>query len=585
VGELAVAFLTAFVLSLAGTLGAEALATRAGLVTLPREDRWHRRPIPLLGGLAIMGGSLAPLFVVRGAGRFAPFVLIALSMGAVGLFDDVRSLRPPAKLVLQIVLAAVLIDLGFVLRLSTYPLVNLFLTLVWIVGITNAFNLLDNMDGLAAGMAFIAAGFRLAFFLMDGDRAGAALMAGFAGAAAGFLVRNFPPAKVFMGDAGSLFIGFFLAGACLAGDYPYSRGIAAVLVVPVLLMLIPIFDTTFVTVTRLLTGRPVARGGRDHTSHRLVSLGITERGAVALLYGVSVLAGLLAILSYEYGLNHTVIFLALLLVGLLLLGVHLGRVHLLGPDGARVDGPVVRLVADFPFKRHVATVGIDLVLIVTAYYTAYLLRFEDAFEEYRPLFAATVAPLIVLQISSLALFGSYRGLWRYTSLPELFALLRGATVGAAATVLYLLFTTRFAGLSRAVFVLDWLLLVLLLAGSRLSLRLLGEWLRPARKDFRRVLIYGAGDGGELMLRELRKNGALQRDPVGFIDDDPAKAGTRIHEVPVLGSLEAVDQLLSAHRVGEVIVASEKISAERVRRLETICASHRVRVARAAVRIE
>src|SRR5262249_61461462 len=128
---------------------------------------------------------------------------------------------------------------------------------------------------------------------------------------------------------------------------------------------------------------------------------------------------------------------------------------LLAPDGSRVAGPAVSLVADFPFKRHLATVAIDLVLIVTAYHSAYLLRFEDGFEAQRAMFAATVAPLIVLQISSLAIFGSYRGLWRYTSLPELLALLRGATGGVAAVVLYFLFTTRFEGLSRAVFVLYW----------------------------------------------------------------------------------------------------------------------------------
>jgi UDP-GlcNAc:undecaprenyl-phosphate GlcNAc-1-phosphate transferase len=581
-------FLAGLVVSLAATLGCERRARRGGLVTQPREDRWHREPVPLLGGVAIMTGVLVAIVAVPGAvGRFGPFVAAALVMGLVGLFDDIRPLRPQAKLVAQIVFAAALMKFGFLLRLTGSPLLNVFLTLFWIVGITNAFNLLDNMDGLAGGLAVIAAGFRLAFFLMDGDRAGAQLTSAFMGAIAGFLVRNLPPAKVFMGDAGSLFIGFFLSGLCLVSEYSaYSRGIAAVLVLPVLLMLIPIFDTTFVTLTRLITGRPVSRGGRDHTSHRLVGLGITERQALALFFTVSVLSGLLAVLSYRYGFTHTVVLLALLLVGLCLLGVHLSRVQVVALDeAARADAPIVRLVEDFPFKRHVATVGIDLVLIVIAYYAAYLLRFEADFEQHREVFLGTVAPVIVLQISSLALFGSYRGLWQYTSLPDLLRLLQGATAGVGATVLYFVFVTGLAGLSRAVFVLDWLLLVVLLGTSRVSSRLLGEMLHPARDDFRRVLIYGAGDGGELMLRELRKNPALRRQPVGFLDDDRSKIGTRIHEVPVLGGLDRAGDLLATHRVAEVIVASAKIPGDRLRALEVVCAARGVSVIRGALRLE
>jgi UDP-GlcNAc:undecaprenyl-phosphate GlcNAc-1-phosphate transferase len=459
------------------------------------------------------------------------------------------------------------------------------LTLVWLVGITNAFNLLDNMDGLAAGMAAITAGFRLWFFLMDGDLGGARLMAGFLGAATGFLVWNFPPARIFMGDAGSLFLGFFLSGACIVGEFAYSRGVAAVLGLPVLLLLIPIFDTTFVTLTRLVTGRPVALGGRDHTSHRLVALGVGERQALGWLWGISILSGLLAVGSYRYGFGSTVVLLTLLLVGLCLFGVHLSQVQMVPANGRDPERPMVRLVADFPFKRHVATVANDLTLIVVAYYSAYLLRFEGAVEGEQAVFLQTVAPVIVFQISALAWFGAYRGLWRYTGLSDLVRLMQGAAAGSAAAVLFFVFTTRFEGLSRAVFVLDWLLLVVLLSGSRLSFRLLGQLLRRAPPEHRRVLIYGAGDGGELAVRALRSDPSLGRDPVGFLDDDRSKVGSRIHEVPVLGDLDVVPDLLATHRIGEVIVASGKIPAARLQRLEALCAARGVRVVRAALRIE
>jgi UDP-GlcNAc:undecaprenyl-phosphate GlcNAc-1-phosphate transferase len=577
--------LGAFLLSVAATVACEQVARRIGFVTAPLPDRWHRRPVPLLGGVAVLAATLGPLAVTGTTSRLASFLLLALGLGVVGLIDDVRSLPPQAKLVAQIVAAGALIQFGWLLRLTDYPLVNVFLTIFWVVGITNAFNLLDNMDGLAAGMATIAAAFRLAFSVMDGDWESARLVAAFMGATAGFLVRNFPPARIFMGDAGSLFIGFFLSGVCLTGEYAYSRGVTAVLVLPVLLLLIPIFDTTFVTVTRLLTGRRVSEGGRDHTSHRLVGLGITERQVLAILYGLSVLSGVLALLSYQYGLTYTLALLALLLVALVLLGVHLHRVQVIRPQAGATDRAIVRLLADFPFKRQAATVAIDLVLVVTAYYSAYLLRFEGAFDAHRDVFLRTVGPVIVLQVLALATVGTYRGLWRYTSLPDLLRLLRGATIGVGSTVLYLVFTVRFGGLSRAVFVLDWLVLVVLLAASRVSFRLLAEVLRAAPADSRRVLIYGAGDGGEFALRELRSNKGLRREPVGFVDDDRSKIGTRIHEVTVLGDLTTVESLLEAHRVAEVIVASDRIPAERVRRLEAICARRGIPVARVVWRVE
>jgi UDP-GlcNAc:undecaprenyl-phosphate GlcNAc-1-phosphate transferase len=519
-------------------------------------------------------------------GRLAELTLVALAMGAVGLVDDFRPLRPPVKLVAQIALAGLLVELDFVLRVTGVPVLDVVLTVAWVVGITNAFNLLDNMDGLAAGMAVIAGVFRLALFLLVGDLAAASMTAGFVGAVMGFLVRNLPPARIFMGDAGSLFLGFFLSGLCLVIDAAYySRGITAVLAVPVLLMLIPIFDTTFVTVTRLLRGQPVSEGGRDHTSHRLVALGGSEGRALAVLFGLSIVGGGVALLTYRAGLGTAAVLLPLLLVGLALLGIHLSRVEIGRAGPARPERAAVRLVQDLPYKREVASVVLDAILIVVAYYAAYALRFEEAFAANQPMLIRTLAPVLVCQLSGLAFSGAYRGMWRYTGLPDLLRLVRGITLGTVASVLYLLATTRFIGLSRAAFVLDWLLLAVLVSASRLSFRLLGETLRAPRAGARPVLVYGAGDGGELVLRELRNNAGLAREVVGFIDDDRAKAGTRIHGVPVLGPLDELEALLRAHPVEEVVVASRKIPPDRLYRLEATCAARRVLVLRASVRLE
>ncbi|HEX2501629.1 MAG TPA: hypothetical protein VHO73_09230 [Methylomirabilota bacterium] len=586
-GTIGLAFAASLIVGLSATLACERLAPRLGLVVQPRADRWHRQPVALLGGVAIMLGVLPALVWAGGLrGRLAELMLVALAMGAVGLVDDFRPLRPPVKLVAQIALAGLLVELDFVLRVTGVPVLDVVLTVAWVVGITNAFNLLDNMDGLAAGMAVIAGGFRLALFLLVGDLAAASMTAGFVGAVMGFLVRNLPPARIFMGDAGSLFLGFFLSGLCLVIDAAYySRGITAVLAVPVLLMLIPIFDTTFVTVTRLLRGQPVSEGGRDHTSHRLVALGGSEGRALAVLFGLSIIGGGVALLTYRAGLGTAAVLLPLLMVALALLGIHLSRVEIGQAGPARPERAAVRLVQDLPYKREVASVVLDAILIVVAYYAAYALRFEEAFAANQPMLIRTLAPVLVCQLSGLAFSGAYRGMWRYTGLPDLLRLVRGITLGTVASVLYLLATTRFIGLSRAAFVLDWLLLVVLVSASRMSFRLLGETLRAPRAGARPVLVYGAGDGGELALRELRNNAGLAREVVGFIDDDRAKAGTRIHGVPVLGPLDELEVLLRAHPVEEVVVASRKIPPDRLYRLEATCAARGVVVLRASVRLE
>ena len=462
------AFAVSLVVALGATLLCERIATRLGLVVAPRADRWHRRPVALLGGVAIMVGVLPALAWTGGLrGRLAELTLLALVIGAVGLLDDIRPLRPQVKLVAQIVLAGLLVERDFVLRLTGVPLLDVVLTLTWVVGVTNAFNLLDNMDGLAGGMAVIAGGFRCALFLLDGDQAAATMTAGFVGAVLGFLVRNAPPARIFMGDAGSLFLGFFLSGLCLVVPAAYySRGITAVLAVPVLLVLIPIFDTTFVTVTRLLRGQPVSQGGRDHTSHRLVTLGGSERRALAVLFGLSILGGGLALLTYRADVGTAVVLLPLVLVALALLGIHLNRVEVVRAGPAPPGRPVVRLVQDLPYKRELGSVAVDAVFIVVAYSAAYVLRFEETFAVNKPMLIRTLAPVLVCQLSGLALSGAYRGMWRYTGLGDLLRLGRGITVGTVAAVLYLLFTTRFAGMSRAVFVLDWVFLTILVGASR-----------------------------------------------------------------------------------------------------------------------
>jgi UDP-GlcNAc:undecaprenyl-phosphate GlcNAc-1-phosphate transferase len=574
----------ALAVSLAATLLGERLARRAGIVAVIRDDRWHRAPVPLLGGAAIALTTVGLLVAAGGGPRLVTLGLAALAMALVGLVDDLRALPPALKLVLEVAVAAALVQFGFLLRLTAVPVLDILITLVWLVGITNAFNLLDNMDGLSSTIALIAAGFRLLFFVWDRDASGAMATAVFLGAVAGFLVRNFPPAKIFMGDAGSLFLGFFLAGLSLVPAWAYSRGLFAVLVIPVTLLMIPIFDTTFVTVTRLLSGRGVAVGGRDHTSHRLVAVGLSERQTLLCLGTIAALAGTVAAASYRYGLSRTVVLVAGLVVAITLLGVYLSRVRVV-KDPEQGPGAVVRLIADFMYKRQLATVIVDLVLVVIAYYGAYLLRFEGAFDDQTGVLARSLPIVLVVQLAALWIFGMHRQVWEYTGVRDLTQIVRAVTVGTLGTVLALVSFYRFEGYSRSVFVIYWVLAVLVIGASRLSFQLFGEIFRTPAPSSQRVLVWGAGGGGEMLVRALLANPELGRVPVGFIDDDRAKHQRRIHGVAVLGGRDRAAEIVRDTGAREIIVSTHSIEPRAVEQLTDACRDLPVVVRRAAVHFE
>jgi UDP-GlcNAc:undecaprenyl-phosphate GlcNAc-1-phosphate transferase len=315
----------ALLASLALTPVVGALARRTGVVAKPKVDRWHTKPTAMLGGVAIViavTGALVALVPLTREGR----VVIAASVGLflVGLADDFFHIRPYQKLIGQLLGASVVVSFGLVLPWTSYSTVNLLITLFWLVGITNAVNMLDNMDGLAAGVSAIAATFLGLNFIANQQWPEAVMLAAFAGALIGFLVYNHYPASIFMGDCGSMFVGFFLASSALVSG---TGGVVAVLAVPVLVLMVPIFDTTLVTLMRKLAGRAASQGGRDHTSHRLVALGLSERRAVWMLYTFAVLSGSLAMLARHAALNVSLFAIASFTIVLTLLGVYLARVR------------------------------------------------------------------------------------------------------------------------------------------------------------------------------------------------------------------------------------------------------------------
>ena len=568
------------------------LARRWGFVAKPKTDRWHKRPTAMMGGVAIWLAvittylTLVPHtsagWVVAGAASF---------LFLVGLIDDWLHIKPYQKLIGQVIGAAIVVNYGLVLPWTRSLPANMVITIFWLIGITNAINLLDNMDGLATGIAAIASGFLTLNFMAANQTTEALMLGAFAAALIGFLIYNSNPASIFMGDSGSMFIGFFLASSSLinlAGGR--SRAFVPVLAVPILVLFIPIFDTTFVTILRKLSGRAASQGGRDHTSHRLVALGLSEKRAVLMLYALAALSGLLAVTLRELKPDVSIALLAIFTLGLTLLGVYLAGVK--GYDEeeevrAEHDNLLFAFLIDFSYKRRIFEVLLDVILIVLAYWSAYAIKFEPFSDSPAwKLFLRTLPVLVVVRLAAFLAFGVYRGIWRYTSMDDLLAFAKAVAAGSIVSMIIVLFKFRFQGFSRAVFLIDALVMLLLLAGSRVAFRFFRQVLPSGSAgNGQRVLIYGAGDAGELLLRELLNNRELSYAPVGFMDDDANKHGKLIHGFRVFGGNGLLPKIITDHHVEQVLISSPRISEERIAEILSECEAQNVELRRLSIRLE
>jgi UDP-GlcNAc:undecaprenyl-phosphate GlcNAc-1-phosphate transferase len=467
-------FLAAFFCALAFTPIVRALARRKGIVAKPKSDRWHTRPTAMLGGVAIFAAVIAPLLVLLPVTRQSRIVMAAsTALFLVGLADDFFNVKPYQKLVGQLLAAAVVVYFGLMLPWTSSYTLNVLITLFWVVGITNAVNMLDNMDGLAAGVSAIAAAFLGWNFVMNQQVPEALMLAGFAGALAGFLVYNRHPASIFMGDCGSLFVGFFLACSALLNESAggpaggRSRSVVAVLAVPVLVLLVPIFDTTLVTLMRKVAGRAASQGGRDHASHRLVALGLSEKYAVWMLYSFAIAAGLLAMLVRHAPLDVSLSAIAAFTVVLTLLGIYLARVRVYDESE---KSPAFTFLVNLSYKRRLFEVVLDVVLIALSFYCAHALLFAPAatsggWGE----FLRTLPMVLAIKLAALLLAGVYRGPWRYARLSDIPGYATGVLFGATVAGLLL-------QIGLKVLVLDAALLLVLITASRFAFRLLRKLL-------------------------------------------------------------------------------------------------------------
>jgi UDP-GlcNAc:undecaprenyl-phosphate GlcNAc-1-phosphate transferase len=556
------------------------LGMRGGAVVPPRPDRWHSNPTPTMGGV---GFALASLVVVLGT-QLLPGArlesphevavpIAALAMFLIGVLDDRLQLSPLAKLVASLVVGAIVVFVIATGRATAMPWPLTVAAVLWFGGVVHALNLLDNMDGLAGGIAMFAAAVMAYLYAPVLGEALVLFLGAVAGSLIGFLYWNRHRARLFMGDSGSLFLGASLAAASLVPLTAPMNGFIQTAVVVGLVLVVPLFDTAFVLVLRRLAGRKATRGGTDHVSHRLVSLGFSERSSVRILYLIGLSAGVLAFLIQREGLQPMLPLVVMFGIGVVLVGIYLARVRAYDAEDflALQKSSFAPFLKDLTFRWHAGQVLLDLALITACYYAAWRIRFEgQEFENFFPFFAASLPIVIGCKLGALYVSGLYARSWETFSLVDLMAVLRGVVFGSLISIVIAVYVYRIEGFSRAVFIIDAALLLLAIVGTRASFRAMGDLAHIRRKQITRVLVYGAGASGQLLVREMRANPAWNMRPIGFLDDDPVKWRRYVMGVPVQGRLEDLARLLEDHRVDEIVLSSPAIGPEREADIRRVC---------------
>jgi UDP-GlcNAc:undecaprenyl-phosphate/decaprenyl-phosphate GlcNAc-1-phosphate transferase len=505
----------------------------------------------------------------------------------VGLVDDLRSLRPALKLAVEILAGIIAVASGC--RIDTVVGIDLgwfgpTATVFWIVAIINAVNMIDGLDGLAAGAGLIIGATLFSISLYLGNIESSLILAALCGALLGFLCYNFHPARIFLGDSGSLFIGFVLAVSAIQSSSKAAT--ITVIIWPLLALGLPLAELVLTMLRRTLRVVRVVRldertqryefsfsgsaalftADRDHIHHRLLATGLTNSRVVAILYGVCALLGVgsfLLVINY----HDANVLLLLLAFGLAAIAIKQLDYRELQPFRSGLLLPLFDLPAA---NRRLVCVLLDLGFISLSYLAASAILL-NTFSRASLAPLLTIVPLLAaVKIGCFMLAGLYRRSYRYAGITDLFAL--GKAIALATTGGWIVFFAagygRFPALS--VVVLDAYLLATLLLGSRVSFRLLDYVFSMSRPGMR-TLIYGAGSAGVAALREIRSNPAIGMRPIGFLDDDPGKQGCMLQEVSVYQSAELA-AFIQERKTDAVVIATRKLPREELGKVTRLCAN-------------
>jgi UDP-GlcNAc:undecaprenyl-phosphate/decaprenyl-phosphate GlcNAc-1-phosphate transferase len=552
VGWAVLAFFSAFAVTASLVLLTIQVCRKHGWLCKPQADRWHKGTPAFFGGVPLFIGfaALSIVFIPWSDYLLWRLIGIASLMFVLGLVDDIYHLTPARKFAGELLLAGLLVSIGVFYPLRGSMTVNVVVSVLWLVGITNAFNLLDNIDGLSAGIALISAGYLTVFFAIGGYRDQAVIVALAAGAIAGFLLFNFSPARIFMGDSGSLLIGFVLAAASIL-QVTRVAGISAFVLAPATVLAIPIFDTLFVSVTRRLRGQPISQGGMDHSSHRLVRFGLRERRAVLLLYALSTASGGVALLT-RHSSSAGIPGLIGVWFFLLLFGVHLFH------DEVKHDAlssDTTKPLLSRLFSRDMLVFLLDPLAIILSYYLAISVRFGGSIPVTDSGLLLRCLPIVAaIKVLTLWICRAFRHSWWRGSISDLYRLGSATLIGESTSALVLARLLRLDSFSRTVFLFDAVITVALLLIIRRSFALFRYTIysfRGVPPAQRRVFILGTSVHAELALLFLRDHSI---ECAGFIDTNGGADLRRyVFGRPVLGRLDDLGWLSKRHGIFEVVL--------------------------------
>jgi len=611
-------FLFAAACSLLLTPVVRSLAIKIKAFDLPGERKIHTRPIPRLGGFSIfiafhviLLASLQFAFFhyppdFLGGIHFGGILLASALVLGLGAVDDFRRMPPGVKFLFQILagliaaltickIEAISLPFGtFELGVFAVPA-----TVFWVVAITNAINLLDGLDGLAAGTSLIVCIAIFGTALLGQNISIAILSVILAGSILGFLKYNFHPASIFLGDSGAYFLGFIISIFSIMSGQKGTTALA--ILVPIIALGLPIIDTILSMFRRFLTslhimevdrernvvkfffidGWSMFRADQNHIHHKLLQMGFTHRKAVLLLYAISLILGILALSSVYYKNINNALF-----ITAIAMATYIG-VRRLGYAEIRIFANGVLLpLFNAPFVNgRILRVFVDMVIISFSYYLAFVLRFEGSFGSVKNYYLSTLPLILVTKIAIFYGAGLYKGAWQYTSVVDLIKMLKAVVIGCIASALLLWMIPGFGVISRAAFLIDFNLLLLFVVGARSSFRVFEHLQVSKNPKGTKVLIYGAGKRGVYALKEFVNNPRSDLIPVGFIDDSLQYQGKQINGYRVLGTLDSLDSILANNSVSEVILCREDLSQKKLNRLIEICASHRIPLRRFQTRLE
>lgn len=572
-----VSFLLAFLSAIGLLILLIRLLRQLNITDQPRQDRWHRSPTPKFGGIGIFVATLFTFSVVYAliSEQSDPFPFtLFLGMGLIflfGLVDDIKSLPPVGKLITQIVAASVAVFFGYTTNFFSPRLGETFLaqilnsavSLFWLVAITNAMNLLDNMDGLAGGISLIVCCFLGYFFWDSGDMLMILFCASLGGAILGFLFLNFPPAKIFMGDSGSQFLGFTLALLAIA-RLPQASNVFAILGVPTFLFTLPLADTLFVTITRWLRGQSPLKGGRDHTSHRLIAFGLSERQTLWVLYSIAVVGGITAVVVEALNYTLSLILLPIIIAFLLIFTTYLGGVKITQQTNNDRETRLKRVLIKFFLGRNLLDVLVDSLLISSSLYVAVSLGMPFSSDRQIDFFVQSLPLAFICSYLAFYLMQIYRDLWRHLKVENIYRYVQAA---ALATVTFWLIRFLFdnrQSLTLTASLIYGAMLFLGLMLTRFSFQALDALSTRTRLGkVQGILIYASEETLEFLIPYLLHK--RQEIPIiGLVTDQEMRIGKRVYDLQVLGSVRQLRDLVNKYQPQGVILDELKANLPEVK---------------------